>query len=396
MYLEEVFNTAFKALTSNKLRSFLTMLGVIIGVFSVVSLVSLGTGLQNYITDEFNELGTNLIFISPGKVSTSSFGDDPAKLLSKNKLDEQHLDLINTYAAENITAVSPYVIVGENIDYKTKTYYAEITGLSAEGQTMISYQINEGRFFTKAEETGKAKVAVIGADVDKELFGAKSPLGAKVRIGDNLYEITGVFKEKGSNYDDQILVPYTSAMESFKIELFSSVIAQVASADKVDIAITQTEQALLRDLDPDDFTVLSQGDFLESIQSILGMLTLALSAIAAISLLVGGIGIMNIMLVSVTERIKEIGLRKALGATPKNIALQFLTESILLSVTGGIIGLVLGVLLTQLVQSFVRAEIPFYAIALAMGFSILVGVVFGTYPAINAGKKDPIEALRYE
>lgn len=396
MDFEEIFITSTKALKANKLRSILTMLGVIIGVFAVVSLVSLGKGLENYITDEFNELGSNLLFIVPGKVSSSGFGDDPANSLTRNKLEEKHVDLINTYASEHLVDVSPYLIIGETTEYKTKSIFAEITGVSASAIEMINYEIDIGRGFSKGEERSGEEVAIIGPEVQKELFGAQNSIGKRIKIGSDSYEVIGTFKEKGSNYDDQIIVPYTAAEQSFDLKTYSSLFAKVTDQESVDIAMRQIEFALSRDLDEDDFSVLSQKDFLDSIQSILGVLTAALSAIAGISLLVGGIGIMNIMLVSVTERIKEIGLRKAIGADPTSIALQFLVEATLISVIGGAIGLFLGWMTTLAVQSFLRAEIPLYTVILAFVFSVAVGVIFGTYPAINASKKDPMEALRYE
>lgn len=396
MYIEELFITALTSLAANKLRAFLTMLGVIIGVFSVIALVSLGKGLENYITDEFNALGTNLIFVSPGKVSTSNLGGDPATLLSRNKLDEKHIDLIKIYGSEYLEEVSPYIILGDTVRYKTNSYFAEITGVSAKSISIVNYDITQGRAFTNAEVKGKSKVAVIGPIIQKELFGIQNSINRRIKVGTDTYTVIGVFAEKGSNYDDQIIVPYTSAVQTFDIKNYSSLFAKVTSADKIDIAMKQVELAVGRDLTEEEFTVLSQKDFLDSIQDILGILTLGLSAIAGISLLVGGIGIMNIMLVTVTERIREIGLRKAIGATPLSIASQFLIESVLLSVTGGTIGLIFGWLVTIAVQNYIRAEIPISAVFMAFGFSVLVGVTFGTYPAISAGKLDPIEALRYE
>ena len=393
MNLIETSKTSYTALRSNKVRSFLTMLGVIIGVFSVSTLISLGRGIQNYITDEFNSLGSNLIFISPGKVD---FSDDPAKSLTNNKLEEKHLDLINLYAGQEIAAVTPYIVAGENAVYKTKEYYSEVSGLSYQAFALFNYNVVSGREFTKSEERAGARVAVLGPKVASELFQKSDPIGKRVKLGDKSYMVIGVFKEKGSNYDDQILVPYTSAMTTFDLKNFSSIVAKIKPTRNVDISIRTLELALLRDLKADDFTVLSQQDLLKSIEQILAMLTAGLGAIAGISLVVGGIGIMNIMLVSVTERIKEIGLRKALGATSRMIGLQFLIESLMLSLAGGGIGLLLGYGASLIARNFVRTEMPASAILLSFGFSAVVGVIFGTYPAYSASKKEPIDALRYE
>jgi putative ABC transport system permease protein len=215
-------------------------------------------------------------------------------------------------------------------------------------------------------------------------------------MGRKSYEIIGVFKSRGANYDDGVLLPYTTMRTNFDLDKFSSIIVRAKSSDVADIALRKVELALLRDLEEEEFEVLSSSDILGSAQEILGVITIALGAVAGISLLVGGVGIMNIMLVSVTERIREIGLRKAVGATPRVIAAQFLVESTLLSVIGGVIGLLLGFALTQAVQPFLRAEMTLQAVGMAFLFSLFVGVLFGTYPALNAAKKDVIEALRHE
>ena len=393
MNLLETTKTSIKALGANKVRSALTMLGVIIGVFAVVMMVALGKGAQNYITDQFEALGSNLVFVSPG---SSGFGRDPAESFTRNKLDIKHVELVNTQAKEFVKSTTPWISVGETARYKTKSYYASINAMNDEGVNIFNYVLDSGRFFTKSEVRGKAKVAILGPLVSKELFGNLNPLGKSAKIGDDSYEVIGTFAPKGQNYDNGIIMPYTSAMDSFDIKQLSGIAIKVTDENNIDTAMKQIEIALLRDLKPDDFSVLSQKYILSSIQDILGMLTLAIGGIAGISLVVGGIGIMNIMLVSVTERTREIGLRKAVGATPNNIAIQFLIESIMLSVGGGMIGLFIGWLGSLVARSFIRTEIPWWAVVLAFVFSVGVGTVFGTYPAIKAAKKDPIEALRYE
>ena len=391
--LVDAVNNSIANLFKNKVRSFLTMLGIIIGVFAVVSLVSVGIGIQNYVSDQFESLGSNNIFIAPGRVN---FTDDPAKSFTANKFEEKHLDLIETYASDFVKAVTPSYRLGKAAVYKSNSFYGTVIGTNEQALVIFNPEIIEGRFISANDVSSKAEIAIIGPQVKEELFPKRNPIGEKIRIDDTSYEIVGYTAEKGQDFDDNIYIPYSTAKAQMNLGNFSGFAAKAKDPDNVSEAIQGIRMALLRDLDADDFSVISQEDVLSSIQSILQILTVAIGAIAGISLIVGGIGIMNIMLVSVTERIGEIGLRKALGATSKNIALQFLIESVLLSVIGGSIGLILGWLASLSVRQFVRTEVPWWAAVLAFGFSMLVGILFGTYPAIQASKKDPIEALRYE
>lgn len=388
-----LFTNSIKNLLANKVRAVLTMLGVVIGVFSVIVLVAIGSGIESFITGQFNALGSNLVLIAPGQVD---FGDDPAKAFSRNKLDDKHIKLIDTYASDVVAYRTPSVRVGRDVKYKTKKYYSTVIGGNETALNLFNYEIDEGRFFSKQEVRSDAKVIVLGFDVKKELFGDQSALGQRVSVGDDTYEVIGTFKSKGRSLDQNTVSPYTSIMKTFNVKNFSSIGTKLKEGVETEFGMKTIELALLRDLDEDEFTVLSQADILSSIQNILRILTAGIGAIAGISLVVGGIGIMNIMLVSVTERIREIGLRKALGATPRNIALQFMMEAILVSLLGGIIGLLLGWGGSLIARNFVTTTIPAWAVFMALGFSILVGIIFGTYPAIQASKKDPIEALRYE
>ena len=392
--LVETFLTAVAALNSNKIRAALTMLGVIIGVAAVMLLISIGRGIQNYITDQFEALGSNLLFVSPGK---ANFGGDPGQRFARNKLDEKHVDLIKRNASEYISEITPYVTSGTTVTYKTNSFYASTTATNERGLEVFNYEVDQGRYFSANEVKSTAKVVLLGPEVASELFGNVPAIGKRIKIssGETL-EVIGVFKPKGQNYDDAISMPYTTAMDIYSIKNFTSVVIKANPSEDIDRAMRKISLAMLRDLKEDEFSVLSQADILSSIQNILGILTVGLGAIAAISLVVGGIGIMNIMLVSVTERTREIGLRKAIGASPTNIALQFLFESTLLSLGGGTIGVILGWLLSLVGRTWLRTEVPFWSILLAFSFAGFVGIVFGTYPAIKASKKDPIEALRYE
>lgn len=393
MKLIETFNTSTRALNENKVRSALTILGVVIGVFAVVSLVSVGIGMRNYISDTFDSIGSNLVFVVPGKLDLL---DDPAKSYNKNKLDEKHIKLLETYAKDYIIGISPSIRISDVGKYKTKTYSAIVVGSSYEAPNISSIEPDLGRYFLRSELRSKAKVAVIGDAVYKELYGTQNPVGLNIKVGSETFKIVGTLKKKEQRFDEAIVIPYTTAMEVYDVKNFSGIAIKVKDDINIDRVIAQLELALLRDLRADDFTVMSQADVSGSIQNILAILTAALGAIAGISLVVGGIGIMNIMLVSVTERTREIGLRKALGATQVNITLQFMIESILLSVTGGGIGLFLGWIASLILGQFVKTEVPLYAVLVSFGFSVFVGIIFGTYPAVKAGNKDPIEALRYE
>jgi len=288
--------------------------------------------------------------------------------------------------------------IGKTLSYKNKTYYTELQALNEFGDKTYTISIKRGVFFNRNEVNASSKVVVIGSEVEKELFSNQDPVGKSLKIDDKVFLIVGVAAEKGSSLDRRVFLPYTTAKKYFNIQRFSGLVMRAKSSENIESAIKRVEIALLRDLDEDEFTVISQKDLLGSFTNILSTITLGIGAIAAISLLVGGIGIMNIMLVTVTERTREIGLRKAVGATPNNIASQFLIEATALSVLGGFIGMGLAAITVFLVRTYANfdAVIPYWALLLAFFFSLLVGVLFGTYPAIKAAKKDPIEALRYE
>lgn len=393
MKLSILFNTAINNLLSNKIRAVLTMLGVIIGVFSVIILVAIGSGIESYITQQFNSLGSNLIFVTPG---VFEFNDDPSKAYSRNKLDKKHLELIDQNASDVVLAASPSIRLADTVKYKTIEYNASVIGGNEDVPKIFNYELAEGTFFNANNVRSHAKVAVLGDAVRKELFGTQNPIDKTINMGDEVITIIGYISPKSSELDQAILMPYTTAQDIYGTKNFSSIAVKLKDDVDVNTAMRKVELSLMRDLKEDEFSVMSQSDILSSIQNILRVLTAGIGAIAGIFLVVGGIGIMNIMLVSVNERIREIGLRKALGATTKNIALQFLFESIIISLLGGVIGLSLGWLGSIVAKNFITTNVPIWAVIMALSFSILVGVIFGTYPAVQAGKKNPIDALRYE
>lgn len=391
MKLKETFKTAIESLGLNKFRSFLTMLGVIIGVFSVVTLISLVKGVQNFVEDQFKLLGSNTVFILPGKIGGSG---GPGAFTGN--FEERDVDSIRINARDYIELVTPGVASSRDVKYKTKSYFSTVRGNNYQSSAIFNFSFKFGRFYSRLEENNKSRVIVLGSSINNELFSSQDSVGQNVKIEGKNYQIIGVLAPKSSEYDESVFIPYTTILKEFDGSRIAAMAAKIKDGVNTDTAVEQIKLALLKNLKNDQFSVLTQSDFLTSINSILNILTVALAAIAGISLFVGGIGIMNIELVSVTERTREIGLRKALGATSKNIRLQFTIEAVIISVSGGVIGLLCGWLVTFLVRNLVRAQIPLWSVFLSLGFSILVGIVFGTYPAIKASQKDPIEALRYE
>ncbi|MBD3366288.1 FtsX-like permease family protein [candidate division WWE3 bacterium] len=393
MNIPEAFRSALRSLFSNKIRTFLTMLGVIIGVFAVVALVSLVEGIENYIVDRFNAIGSNLIIVAPGN---AGFAQDPAISFTKKTLEEKHVDLLRKELGGLVPGVTPSIRLIKKASYRAETHPAIITAANWEAADLFSVDIVEGRFYTKAEVINKDYVVLLAPAVKEDLFGDADALGKKVKIGSKQFTVIGLTGNESGQSNERAFMPYTTAQEVFDVDSITNILTKAKSPDTIDQVATEIEHILVQELDPNDFTVISQSDILASIGDILDVLSIVLVAIAGISLVVGGIGIMNIMLVTVNERIREIGLRKALGATRIDIAGQFFIESVLISLIGGLFGLLVSWFLTLGIRSVLRAEITPWAIALSLGFSFLVGAVFGTYPAVKAAKKDPIEALRHE
>jgi putative ABC transport system permease protein len=414
MNVTESIRIALRSLAANKLRSALTMLGVIIGVGAVIALMSVGRGAQKAIDTQINSLGKNLLFVSPGAVNNG--GVRGAQGGAQTLTYEDALALNDPANLPAVAAVAPQVQAFGQVVYQGNNANTQIVGVTPEYQTVRNTTVQQGDFISAANVTGKSSVAVIGSNVVSTLFtGGQDPVGQSIRINNVPFRVIGVLTTKGGggfgNQDDQIVVPITTAMarlsrnRSGSGNVISQISVEAAAANQMDAAIQQISEVLRQRHHiryEDDFTVRSQADILASANQITGIMTLFLGGVAGISLLVGGIGIMNIMLVSVTERTREIGIRKAIGATRRNVLGQFLTEATILSVLGGLIGIALGAGLARLISgvsvggSTLQPVVGLDSVLLATLFSLMVGLFFGIYPAYRAAQLNPIDALRYE
>lgn len=411
--LRQLMSLVFRALLSNKTRSFLTMLGIIIGVGAVVLIMSLGAGAQSLILGQLEGFGSDLIGVLPGQ---SDENGPPASVFGVKVTTLQLSDAEALREEKNVShvaAVVSYYQTSVSLSWRDQNYDTTLQGVSGDYLAVDGGEVTVGRFFSEEEMNSNLRLVVLGSTVATELFGQNDPVGQKIKIKNQSASVIGVMKERGQvgfqNYDDLILAPLQFAQKEIAgVNYLSSVRVKVDSADNVDesmemIAQTLRERHNLDNPSDDDFSVRSFRDALDLVTSITDALRYFLAAMAALSLLVGGIGIMNIMLVSVTERTREIGLRKAIGATNTQVLNQFLFEAIALTLIGGLIGLVAGALFSYLTAVIVRSlgyrwdfVISIFSIVIAVGLSTLIGVIFGYYPARRASRLSPIEALRYE
>jgi putative ABC transport system permease protein len=408
--LFEPLFTSWTAVVTHKLRSFLTILGVVIGVAAVITLMSVGKGATAQIVSNFTSLGTNLVYVQPGSTTQngvrSGFG-------SASTLTLEDAEAIAA-SVSNIVAVVPYSQNGAQVIAGSENMMVRITGVTSDYQVVFNTEITDGDFLSQAQYDRKSKVAVLGASVSTTLFGEDSPVGQKIRMSNNVFTIVGVLKSTGTSArnstDETILIPLSTLQGMMSRSLtttgehtVNSIVLQVTDKEKIsqvkqDVTVLLENRHKIAMGADDDFTVSSMDDLISSITSSTQTMTLLLGAIAGISLLVGGIGVMNIMLVSVLERRKEIGIRKALGAPERDIWGQFLVDSALLTFAGGVIGVAIGwggaylVNYLGVMETLVTPDIVILAVAVSVG----IGLFFGFYPAWQASRLDPIEALRSE
>ena len=409
MLLGETIGVALGALRANKLRSFLTMLGVVIGVGAVIAVVALGRGASQSVQARMSALGTTLLSVSPGQIFAPGGVSSGADRAPMTVDDAKALDSASL-AGGAIAAVEPEMQKQLQVQYLNTNTNTTVLGTSANYLDVRKYQIAYGKMFTEGDDRASKRVAVLGAAIPDNLsVPAQTLVGQNVRIGGFLFEVIGVLASKGNsggfgNPDDQVLVPITTAQfRLFGTDRLRQIGVLAASEAEIPNAMADIQRVLRREHRlrvgvPDDFQIRSQADFLNTLGETTQIFTFLLSGIAAVSLLVGGIGIMNIMLVSVTERTREIGVRKALGATPKNILLQFLIEAVVLCLLGGVGGIAFGWIGAVALAKFgnFNTSVAPSSILLAFFFSGFVGILFGVWPARRAASLDPIQSLRYE
>jgi putative ABC transport system permease protein len=397
----ETTTIALHAVVLNKVRSFLTMLGVIIGVGAVILLMAIGAGLQDYITGQFNQLGSNVLIVMPGDLFSSGGGglsQGGASALTTNKLE--YSDVLKIQRLRPlVTSAVPIQVNSANASFQNNKKKVPVVGTTDQYAATQFTPLSEGRFFTADEMTKGERVAVVGPQTVTALFGNTDPISKTINIESQNFRVIGVAKAGGGlggSHDTYIYIPTVTYRSLFDSQVITEIIVKTQDVASIPDATIQIKKVMMTHMKSDEFSVVETTQILSTINQILGVLTLGLGGIAAISLLVGGIGIMNIMLVSVTERTREIGLRKAIGATPHQILLQFLIESSVISVMGGMIGVGIAFLGTLAIHAVFPAVITPLAVALAFGVSVLIGVVFGVAPARRASLLSPIEALRYE
>ncbi len=405
MQAKLIFKVAVKSIMKSRMRSLLTALGIIIGVAAVVVMVAIGDGAQLKVEEQISSLGSNLIIITPGSSSTSGVRGGAGTF---NRFTFEDVDKIKEEVTL-ITGVSPLVRSGGQVIGGVGNWFTQIQGVSPDYLQIRSWGLESGEFFTERDVMARSKVCVLGAEVAENLFPDDDPIGQQIRIRNVPFKIIGVLKKKGqtavgTSNDDIILAPSKTVLDRLSGGRFiSSIQVSAVSTEKIDDAIAELK-SIMREShkldigEEDDFTIRDQDDLSETATETSRILTLLLASVAGVSLVVGGIGIMNIMLVSVTERTREIGIRLSVGARASDILIQFLTEAIVLSLSGGIIGVILSFVISYLLNNYTdqTTYIKPQIIMIAFGFAGAIGIFFGFYPAKKAANLNPIDALRYE
>jgi len=414
MKVAHLFKIAITALVAHRTRTLLTVLGIVIGVSAIMGIVSIGKGAEGVIMGELSGMGTDMLVIRPGK-EPKGLSDITDTIFGDSLKNSDVKALLKKTNVPGLKKIAPGVIVSANVSYGKETYRPTILGWdpSFMGDIFNIYP-QRGAFFTEEDIRNRESVAVIGSKVAEELFGTSDPIGKKIRIKERKFRIVALLPPRGQvaffNIDETVIIPPTTAQRYLLgIDYYNEILVMAESPEVVERTVRDIEATLrethgITDPKDDDFFVVTPSGMIKQVGSILDMLTVFLSSVVAIALVVGGIGVMNIMLVSVTERTREIGLRKALGATTKDILMQFLMEAIILTVFGGLVGIIIGslfslavsVLMTQGFGLSWPFVFPVFASALGLFVSLIVGLIFGIYPARQASMKSPIEALRYE
>lgn len=401
MSLLETLRIAFGGLRNNVMRSLLTILGVIIGVTSVIVIVAIGDGARNQVTQRIQSLGSNMLIISPGR--TRDTGRSQGAFGSANVLTDKVVAALQEKVASAV-AVAPESRGNRMVSYAGTVLPTNVTGITPDYAQVRNVTLQAGEFFTEADNKAKRRLAILGPSVAAELFGEDDPIGKEIKIDNARFKVIGLSAAKGqsgmNNQDDVVYVPFQTAQRRiFGTQYIRTIYLQVDENVKMDYAIAELQEVLAEFIeDPEGYNISSQEEIQQTMEETAKTFTMLLAGIASVSLLVGGIGIMNIMLVSVTERIREIGLRKAIGARRVEILLQFLSEAVILSLAGGILGLLMGILGAALASRLMQMPmmISVNAVVLALAFSVAVGLFFGVYPANKASMLHPIEALRHE
>ncbi|WP_278457069.1 ABC transporter permease [Veillonella parvula] len=401
---KESFLMAWASLIANKLRSLLTMLGIIIGVAAVIALVSIGNGVKQDIEDSISSLGSNLLVVMPGAPRTPGVRPSAGSMKTLKVSDYEAIAKLDGVKAASPMTNGSYVVI-----YQNKNWTTSVSGVNANFLDVNNWTMTSGRFFSDKNVQNRERVAVVGQTVVKNLFADEDPVGKEIRVKNIPFRVIGVLKSKGNgtmgnDQDDTVLIPYTTSMERVEGIDYLRMLYVVAKDDEgIDRLQADIENLLrvrhnIKDTNLDDFNIQNMKSIMETVAQTTGTFTLFLGAVAAISLVVGGIGIMNIMLVSVTERTREIGVRKALGATYSVIVTQFLIEAVVISLMGGFIGIAFGIGASKVIGmvSGMSTVVSVPTIIMSFAFSMAIGLIFGIYPARKAAKLNPIDALHYE